>query len=63
MAIHGPGVTHTADDGISTPRTILSDPVNGQAIPKNILPQLRTYLREVYPDLAKKPFHSTRLCW
>lgn len=63
LAIHGPGVTHAVKDGVSMPRTILSDPIDGRAIPKNTLSQLRNHLREVYPDLAEKPFQSTRLCW
>lgn len=64
VAIHGPGFTHTAvNSNLSTPRTITSDPDNGLAIPKHILQELRKGLREVYPDLAKKPFSATRLCW
>ncbi|KXN85293.1 L-pipecolate oxidase [Leucoagaricus sp. SymC.cos] len=63
VAIHGPGFTHRAKSNISTPRTILSDPDTGLAIPKHVLQELRKGLREVYPDLAKKDFSCTRLCW
>ncbi|KAF9451499.1 FAD dependent oxidoreductase [Macrolepiota fuliginosa MF-IS2] len=63
LAIHGPGLIHKTNGGISTPRTILSEPDNGWAIPKESLRELRNGLRKVYPDLARKPFLSTRLCW
>ncbi|XP_006461240.1 hypothetical protein AGABI2DRAFT_70165 [Agaricus bisporus var. bisporus H97] len=63
VAIHGPGHLHTANGAISTPRTILSHPDNGSAIPKSSLPLLRKCLRELYPDIAEKPFRGTRLCW
>ncbi|KAJ3575067.1 hypothetical protein NP233_g1353 [Leucocoprinus birnbaumii] len=64
IAVHAPGFTHfTPNSRISTPRTITTDPDNGSAIPKHILQGLRNGLREVFPDLAKKPFSATRLCW
>ncbi|KAF6760237.1 FAD dependent oxidoreductase [Ephemerocybe angulata] len=64
MAIHCVGYTVTdADTNISTPRTVTSNPTDGLAIPKPDLAQLRDQLRQVYPELAKKPFASTRLCW
>lgn len=62
MAIHDSGYTHT-QNAVSTPRTILSDAEEGLRIPKAILKELRSRLREVYPDLAEKPFSGTRLCW
>ena len=49
--------------GVSTPRTILSDGVGGLAIPKAALRDLRTRLGEVYPELAKREFNGTRICW
>ncbi len=68
IAIHKFGYTHSVnieghDTEISTPRTVVTDPVRGLAIPKRELQLLRTYLREIYPDLADKPFMGTRLCW
>ncbi|RDB25467.1 L-pipecolate oxidase [Hypsizygus marmoreus] len=62
MAIHSAGYTHTTD-GVSTPRTITTDPERGLLIPKSNVQLLRKYLREVYPKLAEKPFSATRLCW
>ncbi|KAF8622651.1 hypothetical protein AX15_006762 [Amanita polypyramis BW_CC] len=52
---------HTTE--ISTPRTVMTDPVRGLCIPKGDIQLLRSYLRQVYPDLAEKPFIGTRLCW
>ncbi|TFK74011.1 FAD dependent oxidoreductase [Pluteus cervinus] len=62
MAIHSKGYTHTIG-AVSTPRTVTSDPQGGLRIPKVALKALRNNLRELYPDLAGKPFISTRLCW
>lgn len=73
MALHAAGYTYVPqqhdtssssnDLGISTPRTISNANGNGLRIPKVVLAQLRAHLREVYPDLAEKPFLGTRLCW
>lgn len=71
MAMHAAGYTYVPQDtsspsnglGISTPRTISNASENGLRIPKVVLAQLRAHLREVYPDLAEKPFLGTRLCW
>jgi len=65
VAIHAAGYTHTlaSTEKISTPRTVTSDPERGLFIPKTALMELRHHLREVYPDLAEKPFLGTRLCW
>ncbi|KAJ2928290.1 hypothetical protein H1R20_g8794, partial [Candolleomyces eurysporus] len=62
MAIHSAGYVHPIN-GISTPRTSNSDPQDGTAIPRAGLNELREQLRQVYPDLAEKPFSATRLCW
>ncbi|KIK69060.1 hypothetical protein GYMLUDRAFT_152711 [Collybiopsis luxurians FD-317 M1] len=62
MAIHAPGFTHTVN-GISTPRTVVTHPKDGLFIPTSYAQQLRDGLAAVYPELAKKPFSSTRLCW
>ncbi|THU85714.1 FAD dependent oxidoreductase [Dendrothele bispora CBS 962.96] len=62
LAIHAPGFTHTVDN-VSTPRTIITNPEDGLAIPKKSVLALREHLRTVYPELAGKPFKSTRLCW
>jgi sarcosine oxidase/L-pipecolate oxidase len=66
FAIHCAGYTHIdeAKNGtISTPHTITSDPVRGLLIPKSVVRDLRMHLKNVYPDLAAKPFCATRLCW
>ncbi|KAG6837069.1 hypothetical protein H0H93_015337 [Arthromyces matolae] len=62
MAMHLAGYTHMAS-GISRPRTVTDDPVNGLAIPKDNVYQLRAQLRKYLPKLAEKPFCNTRLCW
>ncbi|KAG1854156.1 FAD dependent oxidoreductase [Suillus subalutaceus] len=64
FAIHAAGHTHAVPGStISTPRTIVSDPDNGQWIPRSVLKELRVQLRSVYPALAEKPFSGTRMCW
>ena len=62
MAMHLPGYSRTIQ-GISTPWTLVDDPDRGHLIPKANLQALRRCLREVYPDLAERPFSATRLCW
>ncbi|KAJ7691752.1 FAD dependent oxidoreductase [Mycena rosella] len=65
MSVHSAGYTHRsgANNNISTPRTIASDPETGLLIPREDVKELRERLREVYPELANKPFVATRLCW
>jgi sarcosine oxidase/L-pipecolate oxidase len=67
MAIHSAGYTYfdeaNGQGTISTPRTLTSDPVRGLLIPKSVVQDLRMHLKNVYPDLAEKPFSGTRLCW
>ncbi|KAL1745024.1 FAD dependent oxidoreductase [Schizophyllum fasciatum] len=63
MAIHAVGVTNKGADKASTPRTIISHPIDGLAIPKKSVLALREGLRKIYPTLAKRPFVATRLCW
>ncbi|KAI0692103.1 FAD dependent oxidoreductase [Cytidiella melzeri] len=65
MAIHNNGFLHrpTGLEGPSTPRTKLTDGEDGLRIPKQAVKDLRTHLAQIYPELAKKPFASTRLCW
>lgn len=65
FATHSAGYTHTdeANGTISTPHTVTSDPVRGLSIPKSVVRDLRVHLKNVYPDLAEKPFCGTRLCW
>lgn len=53
----------SAAHAISTPRTVLSHAQDGLRIPKATLSVIRNNLQAVCPDLAKKPFVSTRLCW
>ncbi|KDQ55204.1 hypothetical protein JAAARDRAFT_37733 [Jaapia argillacea MUCL 33604] len=73
MAIHAAGYTNvpqssipselTPDRTISTPRTSQSHGDEGLLIPKEMVQVLRNHLEEVYPELARKPFGGTRLCW
>jgi len=64
MTVHTAGYTHSVGEkGISTPRTITTDPETGLLIPKTEVKKLRDGLRTVYPALAEKPFVATRLCW
>ncbi|TRM69123.1 FAD dependent oxidoreductase [Schizophyllum amplum] len=63
MAIHNVGVTNKGNAKASTPRTIITHPVDGLAIPKISARALRAGLRKVYPALAERPFVATRLCW
>ncbi|EJD08077.1 FAD dependent oxidoreductase [Fomitiporia mediterranea MF3/22] len=48
---------------ISTPRTELSHGEDGLKIPKSDAQAIRKCFRHIFPELAEKPFHSTRLCW
>jgi sarcosine oxidase/L-pipecolate oxidase len=68
MAIHNAGVTNPVNAGTSTlsvsvPRTKLTPGAEDGAIPKVMLAALRAGLAEVYPELTKKEFMGTRLCW
>ncbi|KAI0332963.1 FAD dependent oxidoreductase [Cubamyces sp. BRFM 1775] len=68
LAIHDGGYTQPrkcakTEDVVSTPRTVLSHGADGLRIPKASLQKLRAELHQVYPELAKKPFAGTRLCW
>lgn len=62
MAIHDAGILNSPN-GISTPRTIVTDPEGGLRIPKSAVKTLRNSFRALYPNLANKPFVKTRLCW
>ncbi|EIN06698.1 FAD dependent oxidoreductase [Punctularia strigosozonata HHB-11173 SS5] len=74
LAIHSTGFTRTvptpvpdaptgSQRNISTPRTITSHGNDGLRIPRSSVKALRSFLRQVYPELGKKPFSGTRLCW
>ncbi|WVQ81747.1 hypothetical protein IAT38_003872 [Cryptococcus sp. DSM 104549] len=65
MAIHGAGYLNPQEEanGVSVPRTKLTPGAENGAIPKAMLERLRKGLGEVYPDLAKKDYVMTRLCW
>ena len=68
LAIHSGGFVRkikaaNSDVFVSTPRTVVSDGDDGLRIPKSAVQRLRSYLARIYPDLAKKPFTGTRLCW
>ncbi|PIL33411.1 hypothetical protein GSI_04033 [Ganoderma sinense ZZ0214-1] len=67
-AVHSGGFTRkikplNSDVHISTPRTVATDGDDGLRIPKSALNGLRASLARIYPDLGRKPFSSTRLCW
>ncbi len=67
-AIHSGGFVRKikaekSDIFVSTPRTVTSDGLDGLRIPKSAVQKLRNELGRIYPDLAKKPFSGTRLCW
>ncbi|KAH9942218.1 FAD dependent oxidoreductase [Epithele typhae] len=49
--------------GISTPRTVVSDGADGLRIPRAAVRLLREELGRIYPELGRKPFVGTRLCW
>jgi len=70
MAMHLEGYVHSKHPlgdsslrSISTPRTKVTDGDDGLRIPQSMPHMLRECLRDVYPDLAKKPFSGTRICW
>ncbi|KAL7277840.1 hypothetical protein ACG7TL_008785 [Trametes sanguinea] len=68
LAIHDCGYTQPVKSDksaspVSTPRTVLSHGPDGLRVPKASLHKLRSELAQVYPELAKKPFAGTRLCW
>ncbi|THH18114.1 hypothetical protein EW146_g2820 [Bondarzewia mesenterica] len=68
FAVHAVGYTNyvsgsASTKAVSTPRTILSHSDEGLLIPQTTAKFLRNQLRLIYPELARKPFFSTRLCW
>lgn len=64
MGIHSNGYLHQPSNSVtSAPRTALTDGDDGLRIPKEMVTMFRDCLREIYPELAKKPFSGTRLCW
>ncbi|KAH9046853.1 FAD dependent oxidoreductase [Lactarius hengduanensis] len=68
FGLHGSGVAHyttgdTDKQPVSTPRTISSHGEDGLRVPRSTVRLLRSSLRDVYPELAEKPFAATRLCW
>lgn len=65
FAIHDGGYVNLPDSStpISTPRTISSHGPAGLKIPKVMADKLRAGLKEIYPELAERPFCKTRLCW
>lgn len=53
----------TATQPVSTPRTVVSHPETGHAIPRAMASNIRLGLRGIYPELADVPFSGTRMCW
>ncbi|KZT01455.1 FAD dependent oxidoreductase [Laetiporus sulphureus 93-53] len=67
-AIHTAGYTNpqpTREYGptVSTPVFVGSHAEQASRVPKRALQELRQGLAAVFPDLAAKPWHSTRMCW
>ncbi|KAL6298270.1 FAD dependent oxidoreductase [Sparassis latifolia] len=68
IAVESAGYTSTLPTSlsgvsISTPQFVQPQDGQGSRIPKKELQEIRTQLAKVFPELAKKPFSSTRLCW
>ena len=65
FAVHESGVANypNPQEKISTPRTVLSHGEDGLRVPKSKIREMRQHLRRLFPDLAEKPFASTRMCW
>jgi sarcosine oxidase/L-pipecolate oxidase len=69
MAIHAAGYTNSkapsaSGKGVSVPRTKLTPGTEGTgAIPADAVRAIRAFLKDTYPELAKKPFVDTRMCW
>lgn len=64
MGIHSNGYLHQPSASVtSTPRTALTDGEDGLRIPKEMVKMFRDCLKRIYPELGKKPFSGTRLCW
>lgn len=61
FAIHGPGwINPTSHHGQSIP----SIPLEGHyRLPKEAVIALQVNLANTYPELAKKEWFETRLCW
>ncbi|EKM53419.1 uncharacterized protein PHACADRAFT_259793 [Phanerochaete carnosa HHB-10118-sp] len=64
LGYHGNGYLHQPSSSMaSTPRTALTDGEDGLRIPKEMVKLFRGSLKRIYPELGKKPFSGTRLCW
>ncbi|GJE91407.1 FAD-binding oxidoreductase [Phanerochaete sordida] len=64
MGINNYGYLHQPSSAVpSTPRTALTDGEDGLRIPKEMVEYFRNNLKKIYPELGKKPFSGTRLCW
>lgn len=69
VAFHLKGWTNTrgslsdSTKEVSVPRTGHFLGTLNENIPLDAIRQLRDRLREVYPELANKPFSGSRMCW
>ncbi|KAI5475081.1 hypothetical protein MNV49_001957 [Pseudohyphozyma bogoriensis] len=63
LAIHSKGWLSPTSTLPSLPRTTLTPGCEKQNIPDVSVKELRALFSEVYPELAKKEFIGTRLCW
>ncbi|EJT96749.1 FAD dependent oxidoreductase [Dacryopinax primogenitus] len=68
-AIHHAGYTNPQESAlpgaapVSTPRTVVDGGIEGKAITRTMIKELRQQVKAMYPDLGKKPLNSTRMCW
>jgi sarcosine oxidase/L-pipecolate oxidase len=67
FAIHDIGLTNPipskAGEIVSTPRTSQTPGIQNQEVPQEFQRRLREGLEATFPELAKLPFNSTRVCW
>ncbi|ORX35725.1 FAD dependent oxidoreductase [Kockovaella imperatae] len=65
FAIHAAGYTNPLPEsnGVSVPRTKLTPGAEEGMIPLTEMRLLREQLATIYPELAKKDFVQTRMCW
>lgn len=69
VALHSMGYSNSqsslSDPGVqvSVPRTGRFQGSLDEQIPKESVDELRANLARIWPELAKKPFSGTRMCW
>lgn len=63
FAIHQKGYLNPQDGYPSLPRTTLTRGFENQRVPETARQHLMTGLKRVYPELAKKEWLTSRICW